>query len=43
MNAVINLLSAEQIEFIAGAYGSVEAWFAHYGQAASIAIEDMIL
>lgn len=43
MNSILNSLTPSQIEFIANAYGTVEAWFAHYGQVASITIEDIIL
>lgn len=43
MNTILNSLTPEQIDFIVNAYGTVESWFAHYGSAASIAIEDIFL
>ncbi len=43
MNTILNSLTSEQVEFIVNAYGTVEGWFAHYGTAARIAIEDMML
>lgn len=43
MTAILNSLTSEQVEFIVNAYGTVESWFAHYGSAASIVMEDIML
>ena len=43
MNAILSLLSPDQINFIASTYGSVSDWFSQYAGTASITIEDIML
>jgi len=43
MNAIVNSLTPEQVEFIINAYGTVENWIIQGASIASIAIEDVMM
>lgn len=43
MDAILNLLTPGQIQFIINTYGSVADWFAQHAGTASIVVDDYML